>query len=92
MAIKLEVTGNSFIITDTVTGLEVFETAKRSIYYDVRKLNNDDSIVITKINDFVSVRGQNSLYEMPLSDSQNAAGQAFSKVTLKAFFRTNIGA
>jgi hypothetical protein len=91
MAIRIEIIADALVLTDTETTLEVFETSKRFVYYDVRKLNSDDLIVITEINSFVSEIGNNSLYELPFSNAVNNLGQAFTKASLKSFFRNNIG-
>ena len=88
MAKRIEIIADSLVVTDTVTGLEVFDESKRSIYYNVIRLNLNDLVCLKEVNSFTL---REPIFEATLAECVNNLGQAFTKASIKSFFRNNIG-
>lgn len=89
MASKFEIINNALVVTDTVTGKEVFEQTKGRVYYDVDKLNNNSMVVLLD-NQSINPKASN-LFQSLLSDSQESNGDTFTVASFKSFARRELG-
>tara|TARA_R110000822_G_scaffold76214_5_gene183182 strand:+ start:2128 stop:2397 length:270 start_codon:yes stop_codon:yes gene_type:complete len=88
MAKRFEIISDSLVITDTITGLEVFDESKRAIYYNVIELNENNAVCLKEVDSF-GLRAP--IFETTLAECVNNLNQPFTEASLKSFFRSNIG-
>jgi hypothetical protein len=91
MAARIELIGNSLVVTDTVTTKTLLDLPRADVYYDVERLENDSVICMgyqANLTNTTKVFKDN--LEVDLADAVNNLGQAFTVASVKSFFRQSI--
>lgn len=87
MAKKFEIKGQSLVITDTVSGLEVGSFPKSDIYFDIHDLK-DGQITLYDLSG-VNLSAS-TVFKVALSDAVNSAGTVFTENSFKSFVYNNL--
>ncbi len=88
MAKKFEIIGQSLVVTDTDSGIILFDAPKSEYYYNVRTLYKG---FIEIYNMDFGDNTQTRLDKISLSDAINASDSAFTEATFQTFARENLG-
>jgi len=89
MAYKIEVDGSSLVITDTVTGLSVFERPKRDYFFNDKQLIEKGRIEFYDTNGTAITDGVG--FSKALADCVDVNSVVFTQATFLTFARLSLG-
>lgn len=89
MALKIVKTGNSLVVTDTVTSKDIIDTPARLVYYDVIELEKNSVIRFQNIDQSEQIHFRYPA--IPLKDSLDSADAKFTIASFKTFARAELG-
>jgi hypothetical protein len=89
MSKKIEIIGNSLVVTDTVTSKVILDLPKSEYYYKLDKLQ--DSGLICFYNIDLNDNLRSSPQKIKLSEAVDKDSVAFTEASLSSFCRINIG-
>lgn len=88
MAYKIEIIGESCVVTETISSKEVFDEPKGFVYYTLELLNQS---TITLCNLHRQYKFGSGIISFPLSEAVDSTSTPFTESTFKQFARDNLG-
>lgn len=89
MAKRIEIISQSVIITDTDTGVVLFDAPKAEYYYKIDKLVRENKVELYNLDHEDNISARPPI--LSLGDVVNSSDVAFTVATFQDFARTNLG-